>query len=647
MKNKRLYTKLLLGGGFLMTSLAFTSCDDFLTILPTDQIPEEHFWQEKEDLENVRAGAYEKLSESGLTSKILAWGELRSDNLSLNNVQQTAINYLQEGVLQPSESMFDWSGFYSGINYCNLVIEQGNAMTSNTGNETDPSYSRSDYLVTRAEMMALRSLYYFYLVRAYRDVPYVEKSIRSDEEARQSYPSATPGVAVLDTCINVLEANLQYGANNYGSDADNKGRFTKTGIHALLADMYLWRACMLKKYVTKTNSMESDSTDRADYLKASFPHATETVTDAYCETLSSECLEKCIEHCDEVLTALKKDYDEDVDLMSESTEKERYKHQKFPLYLSSDANSLNDNAYGMNFGSQNSRESVFELQYDGSTTKNSTVNTYFSTYSNNEFTPGYMAVANILLAGATSVDPEQGFGKTDLRLWETTYYGGKNTVYPVSKFVMTSLTVSDYEDLSASTTTGTVSCRTSEANNAHWPVYRLADIMLIKAEAIARMAPTDLSSTATNSLKMGYLLVNQLFKRNNPALDTEVNASAETNARIDNYGTYSNTTGEFNSTALGDTYTAANLLSLVYRERQREFVGEGKRWFDIVRQAEASNDAKTTLTDYITTKSSVKTRLSSLWAFYVPIYSEELKVNGVEEGGNLKQNPVWDRYTKK
>ena len=93
--------------------------------------------------------------------------------------------------------------------------------------------------------------------------------------------------------------------------------------------------------------------------------------------------------------------------------------------------------------------------------------------------------------------------------------------------------------------------------------------------------------------------------------------------------------------------TAAELLVLTYRERQREFVCEGKRWFDLVRQAEASNDTKTTLGTYASVKSSVRTRLSDLWGFYIPIYSEELKVNGIEYGGSLYQNPVWDRYTKK
>ncbi len=96
-----------------------------------------------------------------------------------------------------------------------------------------------------------------------------------------------------------------------------------------------------------------------------------------------------------------------------------------------------------------------------------------------------------------------------------------------------------------------------------------------------------------------------------------------------------------------DVKTAADLLTLVYNERQREFAAEGKRWFDVVRQCEAQNSNNLVLSDYISLSTSVRNRLRQLYSVYSPIYSEEIKVNGVEYGGNLTQNPVWDRYTTK
>ena len=88
-------------------------------------------------------------------------------------------------------------------------------------------------------MFALRSLYYFYLVRSYRDVPYVTSSVRTDAEAMKSRIAVSSGVAILGECIDSVETNLKYATENFGSDAENRGRFTKNGMRALLADLYL------------------------------------------------------------------------------------------------------------------------------------------------------------------------------------------------------------------------------------------------------------------------------------------------------------------------------------------------------------------------------------------------------------------------
>lgn len=620
----------------LLSGSALTSCDDFLTLYPTNQLPEENFWQDKADLENVRAAAYQQLGQSDLTNRILIWGELRSDNLALNNMSNTDISYLQSAILQPSNSMFDWAGFYTGINFCNLVIEQGAAMTT-PGAEVDPSYTLNDYRITRAEMMALRSLYYFYLVRAYRDVPFVTSSIRTDTQARSELPAAETGVAILGDCIDSLEVCVQYAADNFGSDADNKGRFTKRGIHALLADMYLWRACLLKNYMEKDNAGRVNMSDIAvtseDGLTVTgYTTADGTAVDnTLCNTLSAECLQKCVEHATLVIDDMKAEYDEDLEENSTTATAEQLS-QPYPLYLNAPSgNTIEDVPYNQIFGTQNSFESIFEVQYDGSSTINSTVNDYLTTYSNSTFNAQIMSLSSMMTQSATTVNPTIGYGKTDFRLWEACNYASVDADKPVTKYVLRRLYIEDLRDVSAMSNLNNSSQRTSTSNDAHWPVYRLADVMLIKAEAIARM-----EEPGEDNLKEGFQLTNQLFKRNNPALVPTTNTSAS----IDD---------ELRCDRLDDTYasgkTTSDLLTLVYRERQREFVAEGKRWFDIVRQAEFSNDPSATLGTYVSVTSSVRNRLAKIYGFYNPIYSEELKVNGVENGGKLVQNPVWERYT--
>ena len=653
MKSRKIYTKLLLAGSLVLMSAGLSSCEDFLTVLPTNQLPEESFWQDKADLEGVRAGAYDQLCNSGVTNRIIYWGELRSDDFEQNDMKQTDITYVMDGVLQPSNGYFDWASFYTGINYCNLILEQGDKMTE-PGNEVDPGFTRSDWTPYKSEITALRALYYFYLVRAYRDVPFVTKSIRSDKEARSTMPSQTPGVAVLGELINELEETADKAPTNYGLDKDNKGRFTKRGAHALLADMYLWRGCMLKHFMEKTNHGIVNITDVAETAEGSdevtYKTANGTVINSsYTNSLADECFKKAIEHADYVIDDMKAEYDKNLKNSLSATEEQ--KTQPFPLILRGEtfgSSLIDDYVYYRIFGLGNSSESIFEMQYDGSTTKNPCYPTFYSALDNGVLKAKYLAIANPLIANATSVDPTMGFGKTDWRLIESCNYASTESRKPITKFAASSVTGRSNEDLTkdeSGSTSGTTSYSYRSIRTDHVPVYRLADVMLIKAEAIART--TDVSA---DDLEKGYQLVNQIFKRNNPGLvgyDDPKAASAKDeykSYRVDDVSTSSTT--EYVKT-YKQTFTAANLLSLVYRERQREFFGEGKRWFDITRQVEASNDPKAVMTDFITMKNSVKSRLSQLYAFYNPIYSEEIKVNGADNGGHLVQNPVWDRYTKK
>lgn len=652
MKSRKIYTKLLLAGSLVLMSAGLSSCEDFLTVLPTNQLPEESFWQDKADLEGVRAGAYDQLCNSGVTNRIIYWGELRSDDFEQNDMTQTDITYVMDGVLQPTNSLYDWASFYTGINYCNLILEQGEKMTE-PGNEVDPGFTRSDWTPYKSEITALRALYYFYLVRAYRDVPFVTTSIRSDKEARASMPAQTPGVAILGELINELEETADKAPTNYGQLVDNKGRFTKRGAHALLADMYLWRGCMLKHFMDKTNHGKVNITDVAETAEGSdevtYKTANGTVINSsYTNSLADECFKKAIEHADYVIDDMKAEYDKDLKNNFAATDEE--KTQPFPLILRATTfgSSRSDLVYNSIFGTGNSSEGIFEMQYDGSTASNGCYQTYYATLKSGALNPTYLAIANPLIANASSVDPTVGFGKTDWRLIESCNYGSTESRKPIVKFIASSIVGGNNEDLtkdSEGSSTGVTSYRYRSIRTDHVPVYRLSDVMLIKAEAIART--TDVSA---DDLEKGYQLVNQIFKRNNPGLvgyDDPKAASAKDeykSYRVDDVSTSSTT--EYVKT-YKETFTADNLLSLVYRERQREFFGEGKRWFDITRQVEASNDPKAVMTDFITVKNSVKSRLSQLYAFYNPIYSEEIKVNGADNGGNLVQNPVWDRYTKK
>jgi hypothetical protein len=288
------------------------------------------------------------------------------------------------------------------------------------------------------------------------------------------------------------------------------------------------------------------------------------------------------------------------------------------------------------------------LVYDGTSVTNASIATYLSYYSNGVLTNGYMRSANMLTSSAkSSYEPDRGFGKTDIRLLETFAYSSSSTSAPmIHKNVMSSLTVENVEDMTEGGNYSYVTTRSQP-----WPLYRLTDIMLIKAEALARSVasttqavdPTASNNAGSDGAKVteGFNLVNAIFERNNPKLSaTGTDGAGElvSDRLLTNYAYKS-----------GSVKTADDLLTLVLNERQREFVGEGKRWFDIVRQCESCYNGSNSdaLSKYITLSTTVRNRLKSLYSLYNPINSDEIKINGVDYGGNLTQNPVWDRYTVK
>lgn len=616
----------------LITSLGLTSCDDYLTVLPTDKITEQDFWKDKNDLDNVRAAAYRQFATADVISRVIYWGELRADNFTLNKMDQTNILNLQQAVLMPTDGMFDWSAFYTGINFCNQILDKGEKMTE-PGNEVDPSFRRNDWNTIKAEIVSLRALYYFYLVKAYRDVPYVTESITTDEQAMRSHIPATSGVNLLGYLIKDIEdlkAQNIVPAIDYGNTQDNLGRITRRSMYALLADMNLWRACMLMNSEAKNDIVLGEEGD--------------TLSSSACTNLSNDCLRKAIEYSDLVLKEFNDDYLEYIDKYPFSTKADN-KDKRYPYLtrfnFSADENAI-DYIYSQLWATRYSDECVFQLNYDGNSIKNGAYGTYYSYVEGGLLRTGNMTGASALVgASATDVNPQTGFGKADLRVAETFKYSStSNDPAQFHKGLARSIIIEDMKDVS-------LGCDASwtTTQDMPWPIYRLTDIMLIKAEAIARLYPTRGAATDNADGKLvneGFLLVNTIFERNNPKLfkTGEGNDEEYICDRLDD---------DYALAKTGDNAvaakTGADLLSLLYQERQREFVGEGKRWFDIVRQVEASNNSRSTLSDYISLSTSVRNRLRLLYAMYVPIYSEEMKINGVGKGGYLVQNPVWDRYT--
>ena len=584
MKKINIYNTLLVSACAFIT-LGTTSCDDFLTIYPSNEITEEQFWEDRTDLESGIRGCWKQFISQDIMERMVVWGECRSDNFDLMTESWDDMKDLMNANLLETNSLFSWSAFYKTINFCNKVLQYGPLVV-----ERDKSFTSEDWKPVEAEMKALRALNYFYLVRTFREIPFEFNPIGSEHDVKEHSGRQFMAEVVLDSIINDVEAVKDNGMRQYTNELDNKGRFTRESIYTLLADMYLWRAA---KNASPDSVAKYGSKSQDDY-------------------------QKVIEYCDAVLDMYMERYDRD-NPMGGGTSSENNENPYHLIRMNANGGTQDvvDDVYDEIFVQKNSRESILELQFDGSTNSNTCLYNYRDNnnglYRHRDNNTGLLQASAPCQTVTRNIDNTSGlFSQSDIRRWQSLVYTeAGQRVYSIGKYTYQSITHDNLEDNSEGTENTFIS---TGSFNSNWIIYRLSDVLLMKAEAITRLdAPT------TEQLQDAFNCVTMILYRSNPSVTTDRDKLSFT-----------------------DYQEPSQLFDLVMRERRREFFGEGKRWFDLVRMAE--HDGTTTnmltllLTKYATNTNAVRAKLASMNSLYSPVYENELKVNP-----NLHQNPAWEK----
>ena len=104
--------------------------------------------------------------------------------------------------------------------------------------------------------------------------------------------------------------------------------------------------------------------------------------------------------------------------------------------------------------------------------------------------------------------------------------------------------------------------------------------------------------------------------------------------------TYLRSNQTSDSLQLTNYASKADMEKLVLRERQRELMFEGKRWFDLMRLVRRKGDP-TTILAYLSPKLTggnmqIK-KMSVMNALYMPVLKSELEINP-----KLTQNPFYE-----
>lgn len=505
----------------VLLSLGMNSCEDWLTIFPEGELILEDYWKEGAHVEQVVASCYRSLIEPTCIERMLVWGEARSDNMVAGPDIRGDLTDIMNVNILTTNGYANWSSFYTVINYCNSVLFYAPDVV-----KIDNTYTANQLNAHRAEALAIRALCYFYLVRAFRDVPYITHP--SVDGAEDFSMAKTEGHLILDTLILDLKEAKTYAQNNYGASniKHNKGRFTRQSIRALLADIYLWQG----RY--------------------------------------QECVNECRE----------------------------FHRENALLPLASQLRLLDaDFMYSEVFNRGNSSESILELQFSDDGIRNTSLNSLYG--GGREGSSGQVS------APLTPLDYSYGsmsspYSISDIRGLSFVQGTGVGGYLYINKYVG-----------STPMQEGNTITYSNRNTTNNFILYRLSDIYLMEAEALNELGEANLPQVLS--------LVNQTYMRANPSLTDSLS--------IVNYS---------------DVETMRDLVLL---ERQREFMFEGKRWFDLVRMVN-KGEPIFKLTTLVRRKFNMEagseilavSKMSKMDALYFPILQDEILANE-----KLVQNPFY------
>ncbi|MEX0980571.1 MAG: RagB/SusD family nutrient uptake outer membrane protein [Bacteroidales bacterium] len=475
----------------LLIPVLFHCCEESLTLLPPQGKVKDEYWKSKEDVRATLMGAYKSLAMND--ELFFYYGELRADMLKAGGNLSNELRDIMRSNIYASNDWTNWGSFYSVINYCNSVLKYSPEVKT-----IDGTFSDFDFQQYNAEAVFLRSLAYFYLVRVFKDVPFVLTPYDTDDQ--DFFPAKLSDDVILDSIYNHLTNILPVIPEEHETNDKTRGRATRGAVHALLADIALWRF---------------------DY-------------------------QACINHIEFI---------ENSDL--------------YELVPGSNWFTI--------FSEGNTLEGIFELQFNSQLGQDN--NMYnVTTPMNNYFLSSDQAFQ--MLSPTTSKEVIRGYGSvTDNELiWK--YIGKKPDGFSLRS--------------------GT------DRESSNWIVYRLADVLLMKAEALSQLGAYDEAIAVVNEIRA--------------------------RAFVATYSSY--------------PQNAAALEELIIEERARELAFEGKRWFDLIRMGSRDDyERKNKLIEIIiknvpaTQKRVLATKLNDPYGWYLPIYEEEL-----ENNPNLVQNPYYQIY---
>lgn len=523
-------------------------------ILPDNKILDEDYWKKKTEVEAVVGAAYSQLKNTDLLRNMIIWGDFRSDELVISSSVRASHAYKV-----PLDEIYSMSiqtdNLFTGWGPLYSIINYCNLVL-----EKAEGVVAEDPDYTHGDYMTTRSQMLALRAWSYFYLVRVFHDVPVTDgaylESKADFEIAQKAPAeVLQKCINDLNEAVEYAPSN--------------NAYSGLNDEWRNRGYFNKDGI---NALLADI-----YLwRASVNH-------------DQSDYQQCVNCCDKVIAEKK------------TSHTFKFNETESDYYLATYSDMYQDI-----FGVGNSEESIMEIQMNTGNTEMRKL--YNSTGGPQDH--GYLkTTATYAVPNGSSSSTNIFKNETDQRLYEFVYDAkSQKEEYDVRKYVA---------NVSAGKTT-VESWSKNTTSITNWILYRLTDVMLMKAEALVQLGQPE---EAFNLCKA-------------------VNDRALTD----------------NSNALKYTLYADRMEELVLLERARELCFEGKRWFDLMRynyrhmEGVDYNKLLADMTDYpqnsdnffnialskYSVPAAMKAKMPTEPYLYMPINEEEVKLNK-----SLKQNPVY------
>lgn len=220
--------------GLISLVILFSSCNDFLDVDRPDNLVKDEFWQNRDQVYSSLMGIYTSLHNS--IDDLHIWGDIRSSFYAPGKSTSFTNEYAQflQQDIYPKNSLVSWSQIYKSITWVNSFIQNAPITLNN-----DPTFKEEELNKMLGEAYAIRGLYYFYLVRAFKEVPIIKEPYESDAQKFNTALSSENDI--LDFIEEDLDLALKNVPDIYPTQNEKYGRITKNAVRAIWADLKLWR----------------------------------------------------------------------------------------------------------------------------------------------------------------------------------------------------------------------------------------------------------------------------------------------------------------------------------------------------------------------------------------------------------------------